>query len=469
MSEKPTYLAVISNRGFRSLWINQILVQLAYNTLNFALIVWVFKLIDSNLAVSALMLSIYLPAILFGIFAGVFVDVTDRKKIIILIDLLLAVSFVLFIFIKGSFLLILINTFFINTLAQFFMPSESSSIPMLVGKKQLFLANSLFSLTLYASFMLGYSVGGPILNIFGINTIFFLGAGMLAIAFLLAQNLPSIVASSVEKKFGKNITWSNLQKMVKVTKEEASETFRFIRGRLNIATAIALLSGIQGVVGILAVLMPSYLERVLRIHATDSSYFVMLPLGLGMVSGSLIVGRLFYNRPKRQVVIPAILGAGIIFLLIGAAPLIARIAQSPELPLHLTRLRYFFKVPSISFWFAAGAYLLGLFTVSVIVPCQTVLQENTHEKNRGKIFAVLGVIMTSVAALPVVLAGGLSDVFGTAPILFTLGVLVVALGLIARYPDFFFQETHLPKRVREFLGFGHWEKGSKLLLRKNVS
>src|SRR5437763_1128890 len=117
VEEKPSFTSVISNRGFRFLWANQILVQLAYNTLNFALIIWVFKLTDSNLAVSSLMLAMYLPAIFLGIFAGVFVDIADRRKIIILIDLMLAVAFALFIFIKGSYPLLLLNTFFINSLA----------------------------------------------------------------------------------------------------------------------------------------------------------------------------------------------------------------------------------------------------------------------------------------------------------------------------------------------------------------
>lgn len=469
MAEKPNYLALVSNRGFRSLWINQILVQLAYNTLNFALIVWVYKLVNSNFAVSLLMIAVYLPAILFGIFAGVFVDVTDRRKIIITIDILLALAFLSLIFIKGSYPLILLNAFLINTLAQFFMPSESSSIPMLVRRKQLFLANSLFSLTLYASFMVGYSIGGPILNIFGIDTIFILGAAMLAAAFVLAQSLPPIKSSRVSEEFDRSLSPINFKRVLRVTYSETKATVKFIRGKLNVAVAIGLLSTIQGVVGVLAVVMPSYVERVLHIHATDASYFVMLPLGLGMVSGAFLTGRLFYNRPKRFVVLPAMLGAGIVFFLIGLAPTLAQIVQSPELPLHLSKTRYFFRAPSISFWFGVAAFILGLFTVSVIVPCQTVLQENTTEKNRGKIFAALSVIMTAFAAVPVLLAGSLADIFGATSILAGLGIIVFGAGLLARFPGFFFHENHLPKKLREFLGFGHWEKGSHFFVTRKSS
>src|SRR3989338_7190728 len=98
MAEKPTFASVIANRGFLNLWINQILVQLSFNALNFTLIIWVFKLTDSNTAVSALLFAIYLPAVILGVFSGVLVDLIDRKKIILTIDILLSVCFFSLIF-----------------------------------------------------------------------------------------------------------------------------------------------------------------------------------------------------------------------------------------------------------------------------------------------------------------------------------------------------------------------------------
>src|SRR5688572_11104108 len=113
---KPSFSSVISNKGFKLLWINQILMQLAINALNFTLIIWVYKLTDSVFAQAGLILSIFLPALIFGIFAGVFVDIVDKKKIIILVDLLLATAILAFSVVKDFYPLILINAFFINSL-----------------------------------------------------------------------------------------------------------------------------------------------------------------------------------------------------------------------------------------------------------------------------------------------------------------------------------------------------------------
>ena len=430
MAEKSTYASVIKNRGFRYLWLNQILVQLAYNALNFALIIWVFKLTNSNLAVSALILSVYLPSVIFGLLAGVFVDLVDKRKIIILVDGLLIIAFLAFIPFRHLFVVILLNAFIINSLAQFFMPSESSSIPLLISKKHLFLANSLFSMTLYGVFMAGFIVGGPILNSFGINAVFLIGAVMLLAAFILAHNLPVIRTKTDGRLPGGIRSISSFKKLIEMTIDEAGRTYKFIKGKLSIAVAIILMATIQGIIGISAVLTPSYLERYLKIHATDASYFLIFPLGLGMVSGAYLLGRFFNRIPRRFIVLPAVLIMGVAFILIGLLPTIAQIFNSTELPLHITKPRYFLRAPSISFWLALISYISGLCMVSVIIPCQTILQENTPESIRGKIFATLSVIMTATAAIPVLLAGGLADIFGTQPIFIGVGALVAIIGFI---------------------------------------
>lgn len=457
MDKETTFASVVGNRGFRYLWINQVLIQLAYNTLNFALLIWVYKLTNSNLAVAALLLCVYLPTVIFGIFAGVFVDLADKRKIILTVDLLLAISFILFVFIRGSFPLILINTFFINSLAQFFMPSESSSIPILVSKKQLFIANSLFSLTLYASFMAGSTLAGPMLTHLGINSAFIFGSLSLIFAFILSRNLP-VIKTIRKSKIKETYSLQYFDNLVDLTTKEISSTFKFIKNRFDISVSISLLAGVQGIIGVLAVLMPSYLERVLKIHATDASYFVMLPLGFGMVFGAILIGRLFAGKPRRFLVIPAIVASGVVFILMGVIPSIAEVLQSTDLPSYITRPRYFLRAPSLSFFFSVLAFLAGFCLVSIVIPTQTSLQEKTSEKNRGKVFAMLAVLMTAFSAIPVVLAGGFADLFGAAPILVVVGLITLIVGLIALNPSWFFEEGHLSDRCREFLGLGHWEK-----------
>lgn len=456
MAEKASYSSVISNRGFLNLWINQILVQLSYNALNFALIIWVFQLTDSTTAVSALLFAVYLPAVLLGLFSGVLVDLIDKKKIIMMIDFFLALSVFSLIYLKGSYPAILAVAFFVNALGQFYSPAEASAIPIIVKKNQLIAANSLFSATLYTSFLLGFGLSGPLLSHLGINFVFVLGGVLLTIAFLLSLIFPSIITTPDEqgKKLVVAIRKRQYNEIYEIGLFEIFRTIKLIRGKLPVMTSIMILAGVQVVIGILAVLMPGFLEKSLQIKATDASYVLVVPFGLGIVAGGVILGKVGEKLIKRRLVSRAILFGGFLFFLVGIAPIL-----SPAISyFHRPRPVPFFYQPPLSKVLILGSFLLGLAMVSILVPTQTVLQENTPESARGKVFSVLGVAMSGLSLIPVLLSGVLADIFGVTPIFIALGGVIIMIGLFGLNPSLFFSKHQLPFKIREFLGLGHWDK-----------
>lgn len=456
MAKTESFSQVIKNRGFLNLWVNQILVQLSYNALNFTLIIWVFRLTGSNTALSFLLFTIYLPAVIFGLFAGVFVDVTDRKKIILLMDFLLAVAFFSLIFIKESYPLILAMAFLVNSLAQFYIPAESSAIPLVVKRSQLMTANSIFATTLYVTFLLGFGSAGPLINHLGVDYTFGLGAALLITAFVLAWSFPRIVSKADEqgKKLKHALRLGRLQEIKQVGLSEILETIDLVRGKLPVLSSISILAGVQVVVAILAVIALPFLEKVLHISATDASQVLIVPLGLGMITGGFLIGKVGYIFARRRLVGKGILLAGLLFFLLGLIPLIFPIMQHLPDPRPLP----FFYQLSLSKILFGGSFLLGIALVSVIVPSQTVLQENTPEEDRGKVFAVLGMTMAGLSLLPVLTVGVLSDVFGMIPIVLGLGVIIILIGMFTLKPSIFFSESSLPYNVREFLGLGHWKR-----------
>ncbi|TSC88060.1 MAG: Major facilitator superfamily MFS1 [Microgenomates group bacterium Gr01-1014_7] len=458
MIYKPTFSSVIANRGFLNLWVNQILVQLSYNSLNFALIIWVFSLTGSNIAVSALLFAIYIPAVILGLFAGVLVDVTDRKKIILSINILLSISYFSLIFFKESYFAILIIAFFVNALGQFYAPAEASAIPLIVKRRELITANSIFSATLYSCFLLGFGLAGPLITHLGIDFVFGFEGIALALGFIFALSFPSIITRPDEE--GKKLLVALRKRKFSDIKDigiiEIVRTMRLIRGKLSVVTSIGILAGVQMVVGILAVLMPGFLENSLRIKATDASYVLVIPLGAGIVTGGLVLGKLAHKFVKRILVGRAIVFGGLLFFLVGISPII-----SPAINyLHKPKALAFFTQPSLSSVLIVGSFLLGIAMVSILVPSQTVLQENTPEQDRGKVFSVLGVAMAALSLIPVLLAGVLADLFGTAPIFTGLGAVIMLIGLLGLKPSLFFPGKSLPYKTKEFLGLGHWTKSN---------
>lgn len=454
-------LDVLKNSGFKSLWLNQILLQVAINSLNFALLIWVYRLTDSVVSSAALMLTILFPAILFGLFAGVIVDITDRKKIILWTDLLLSTLFLLLVFARHTYWAILLISFVLNSILQFFAPAESSSIPLLVKRSQLLLANSLFQTTLFASLVFGYSIAGPIISALGISTIFILGAILIFLGYLLALQLPAITSQpgKDEKRLISHLSDMDISETMFAAAKQVRQTFVFIKGKLPVMVAITVLAGVQAIVGTLATIIPAYMERIMHIRATDASYIVMLPLGLGMVIGAFLIARFGQNFPRRFLVTRAVMVAGVVLILIAMAAVIGQTFSTFDLGEKIIRFRRsFLHAPFLSTFVAFLAFILGICTVSIIIPSQTVLQEYTPENKRGKIFSVLAVLMSTFATIPVLLAGSLSDLIGVTPVLAGAGIIVLIIGLVGHKPSIFFQKDHLPFKLREFLGLGHWER-----------
>lgn len=454
---RPSFRAVIRNTGFVNLWINQILVQLAYNSLNFALILWVFRMTNSNIAVAGLLVCVYLPSVLLGLFAGIYVDVTDRKKVIRNVNLLLSIAFLSLIFFKGQYVAVLIITFIINALSQIYISAEASAIPLIVKKsEQLLAANSLFSITLFSSFLVGFGLAGPLILFLHINTLFFLEGTLLFIAFLLTFKFPPIVNTWHEqgKKLVRAINNYDFQMVLEIGQKEIRDTFNLIGGKTAVTASLFILASLQVVIGILGVLIPSFFEHVIQVNAPDASFVLILPLGIGMIIGGFFIGRYGYRFPKRKIVTIGIIGGGLIFLILGLAPLVLPVIEYFPRPRPLP---FFYQIP-LSSILAIGSFLLGLTMVSVAVPTQTVIQENTPEYARGKVFSVLGVLMAGFTLLPVILAGIIADIFGPMPLFIAMGGVIALVGLLALKPDFYFAETHLPYRFREFLGLGHWKR-----------
>jgi len=175
---------------------------------------------------------------------------------------------------------------------------------------------------------------------------------------------------------------------------------------------------------------------------------------LGIVIGGLVLGRIGQKIVKRKLVSRAIVFGGLLFLLVGFAPIISPAIQHLPRPKPLP----FVTQPSLSSILSIGSFLLGIAMVSILVPSQTVLQQNTPEADRGKVFSILGAVMSGLSIAPVLLSGLLADIFGTAPIFVGLGTMIILLGIFGLSPSLFFRKANLSLRVREFLGLGHWER-----------
>jgi len=105
-------------------------------------------------AVSGVMLARLLPALLFGPFAGVFVDRFDRKRLMIIADVGRGAMYASMPFVQ-NLPAIFVLSFAIECLSLLWTPSKDSILPNLVPRRQLLNANSLGLIASYGTLPLG--------------------------------------------------------------------------------------------------------------------------------------------------------------------------------------------------------------------------------------------------------------------------------------------------------------------------
>src|SRR5262245_322559 len=155
--------SVFHNRSFVYLWSAQTLSQLASNMVLAALMATVRRTTGSDTAVAVLILTFLVPAVLFSTLGGVLVERSNAKTIMLATNIIRAIGIVAFIFVAPTTstanvpLVYLIN-FGIATATAIFAPAELTSIPRIVDRRNLMAANSVFVLTINATFAIGFGV-----------------------------------------------------------------------------------------------------------------------------------------------------------------------------------------------------------------------------------------------------------------------------------------------------------------------
>src|SRR5512141_3225275 len=90
-----TTFSVFRNRNFSLMWSGQLVSTMGSALTSLAASIYIYRLTNSALSVGLMLMATAAPSLLVGLFAGVFVDRYDRKKIMIVCDLMRAVLVVL--------------------------------------------------------------------------------------------------------------------------------------------------------------------------------------------------------------------------------------------------------------------------------------------------------------------------------------------------------------------------------------
>lgn len=406
------YSDVLRNRQFLKLWGAQLTSQIAAQLLNYGLLIRIYEITSkssfANSAVSLLIVAIGLPAIFLAVPAGAYADHRDRKTILVWTNALRALLVPLLIVFDMQILAVYVLVFLISVFSQFFVPAEGAALPKLVPKRQLVAANSLFIFTLNASFIIGYSLAGPVIAKYGIHSVYLLVTAAFLVAMALSAWLPRIPAAG-EGRFDFRGTLVTIFRDLK-------NHFGKIIGSSVLLFPIVLIALAQTIVGVIAALAPALSQTFFQVGLEKSSYWLVMPAGIGLVLGSVFAAKLLQHRNKVKIIFAALfLASGLLI----ALPLIGSQLEGGTLQVAT----------------AVMTFTLGVFNAVILVSAQTLLQYASTDRLRGQVFGTLNMMINIAALVPVFAAGLLADTFNALAVIAGVGALlfIVAVFLVAYF------------------------------------
>lgn len=393
------FVKILKNRNFLYLWTGQFISNVGDRFAWLAMIVLVYDITGKAANLGFLMIFLSLPSLIFGSFAGVFVDRWNRKMVMIISDILRG-----FLYISLSSVTIISQYLGINELyyvylvaflsaavTQFFYPARTSTIPNIVDEEDLMTANSLSQTTLYISMVIGPSIGGLTIGLFGVNSAFLInGFSFFFSAFCIAyMKIKSIIR---EEKF-------------EILKEWA-EGFRICVKTKPILFTLILFSFVMLAGGAANVLLYPFAIEFLGADKIGYGFLVAMN-GMGMIGGAIVLGKYLKDTKLGKIMLSGMCIGGFGLAMMG-------ILKSFYISLFLSTF-------------------VGILNAFISVTSITLFQKSVEDKNRGKVFGITGMIITVFTILSMGAAGFLGDYFGSATVIAAVGVGIFSIGLFGKF------------------------------------
>lgn len=406
---------VLRVRPFFFLMLSEFFAQIAFNMQHFVIIFIIYEIYKTNSAVSGVILSFTIPAVLFSIIAGVYVDRWDKKKVLLITNLLRAILLLLFLIPNTQLLYVYMLTFFLAIVTQFFLPAEAPMIPLLVKEHLSLAANAVFGMGIFTTVLIGYILSGPFLLLFGKFHIFIFLSAMFFLSAIFILFVKNPIKRKKEEVEGLSTSLSN----------EFKQALSFLKKTKAVVNALFLLTFAQTIIFVFAALGPGYVGQILDVQVESLSWILLAPAAFGMIVGSIALGSLSKRINFHLAVTIGFFIAGLVFIFLpfGSKVESYRIVKFLNMYLpHLIRINILHIIIFL-------AFLGGIANSLIFVPSNSVIQKNTLADFRGRIYGLLNALVGGVSLLPVAAAGGLADVFGVGRVLTALGILIISVGV----------------------------------------
>jgi MFS family permease len=265
--------------------------------------------------------------------------------------------------------------------------------------------------------LIGYVIAGPIIQLYSHTGAFITIGALYAIAAVMAFFIPNPKSRELAEEYSPTLVRKSLR-------EEIHNLYTLLRYTRVAGNSFFLLAFSQIVILILANLVPSYAENVLNVKVENLSLLVFAPAAAGMIVSALFIATYLKHKDRNKLMDMGVFISGVILI---CFPGIAFFIEFPFIK-YLNSLPYMTITAATLVPLFAG--IAGFANALIFVPSQTVIQEIVPETSRAKLFGLLYALIGAVSLIPVIVSGGVADVFGVQSVLVLLGCIIIVIGFL---------------------------------------
>jgi MFS family permease len=376
----------------RRLWYAQIVSVFGDFLALFAIItIMTFQLHATPQQVTGLNIAYLLPIALLGVISGVFVDRWPVKLTLVGSDFTRAALCLLLFFVHtiGGFYAVMAS---ISILSSFFGPAQGVAIRSAVPFHGLRSANALMQQVMFIMRIIGGPIAVTIVKVFGARACYGLDAASFVASGSLIASLALTIPAAALQPAAPDAKSSGLLGVRSVVQDmKVGAGFIFHHAAL-LFVIVALAAGMF-VMGCFGPLIAVYVRDTL--HASSTVFAVnSAAIGIGLLAGVNILNAFARRIPNTTQVYLGLGGIALGTALLALAPAFSVTLLRIGLPVAIT---------------VFGCFLIGFACAGIIVPSQTLIQQETPPALMGRVGSTTMSAIFSAQIAGLVLSGVLAN------------------------------------------------------------
>ena len=388
---------VLALRPVRLLWIAQVVSIFGDFLALFSVLSDVsFRLKATPAQVTMISVTFLIPFALLGPVAGVFVDRWDAKRTMIASDLIRAALALGLAFASGLNQIYAI-LFALSAVSTFFVPAQTIAIRSVTPREGLMAANALMQQAFQVVRIISPAIAGAMVNWVGAKPAYYFdGASFIFSASMIAaiaiKRAAAATNSSSPSESGK----------LKSILNDLMAGARFIFTHATISFVMLAMAAGMFALSCFAPLIAIYVRDMLK--STGFQFGVISSMiGVGMIFATQFITRFAKNRSKSLLVVAGLFGMGVAVMVMVS---IGHVAVA-----------------------AVGAFGIGFGAIFIIVPTQTLMQQETPVELVGRVSSSFMSVLSVSQLLGLIISGSLTQRMGIRNLFFASAAMLVLFAL----------------------------------------